>query len=376
MNRCLGLVPSFASPGSPPETTGSAVASFDRNCFVTLYPGRPIFSVFLGWIVARSCATSRRARVRVPRVPRRAFSPDSAGVASPACAPGSSPRSPCIGQAQLALVRPDVVAHEVRILRQIDRLQRQAPQTLAPVDRLVLRGRHAGAAHLAPCSRASMNDMTAGPSPADARRARSTESRSRRARRRQARRAPSRSGVARIANRESRVDPVGSECARTVCPHATDRTSRPESSIPDRSSRPRPHTPTRRDRDDRARESRSARTMRDASADRDGARARAPRRDAATTRDARRGSTRSARPSRDVVAMARARATPTRETARRTRESDAMRDAGARRGATRARATSAEDAGRGTRRRGRGRGRGRARRGRGRARRARAADDR
>ena len=39
-------------------------------------------------------------------------------------------------QAQAALVLPQVVAHEIRILRQIDGLQGQPPQPLSPVDGL------------------------------------------------------------------------------------------------------------------------------------------------------------------------------------------------------------------------------------------------
>lgn len=39
-------------------------------------------------------------------------------------------------QAQAALVRAQVVAHEVRVLGQVDGLQRQLAQPLAPVDRL------------------------------------------------------------------------------------------------------------------------------------------------------------------------------------------------------------------------------------------------
>ena len=39
-------------------------------------------------------------------------------------------------QAQAALVLPQVVAHEIRILRQIDGLQGKPPQPLPPVDGL------------------------------------------------------------------------------------------------------------------------------------------------------------------------------------------------------------------------------------------------
>lgn len=39
-------------------------------------------------------------------------------------------------EAQAALILAEVVAHEVRVLRQVDGLQRQPPQPLPPVDRL------------------------------------------------------------------------------------------------------------------------------------------------------------------------------------------------------------------------------------------------
>lgn len=43
------------------------------------------------------------------------------------------------GEAELALIASQVVAHEVGVLGQVDRLQRQPPQPLPPVDRLILR---------------------------------------------------------------------------------------------------------------------------------------------------------------------------------------------------------------------------------------------
>eukprot|EP00982_Pelagococcus_subviridis_P010490 31002-Pelagococcus_subviridis.AAC.2 len=52
-------------------------------------------------------------------------------------------------QAQLALVRSEVVPHEVRIFREVDRLEREASEAFAAVDRRVLLGRDAGAADLA-----------------------------------------------------------------------------------------------------------------------------------------------------------------------------------------------------------------------------------
>jgi len=53
-------------------------------------------------------------------------------------------------QTQFALVRAEVVFHEVRVLLKVDRLQRQLPQPLAPVAvRLRPRG-HAAAPRLAP----------------------------------------------------------------------------------------------------------------------------------------------------------------------------------------------------------------------------------
>ena len=39
-------------------------------------------------------------------------------------------------QAQAALVLAQVIAHKVRVFREVDRLQRQPPQTLSPVDGL------------------------------------------------------------------------------------------------------------------------------------------------------------------------------------------------------------------------------------------------
>ena len=52
--------------------------------------------------------------------------------------------------AQAALVRPEVVAHEVRVARQVDALQRQLPQPLPPVQRLHLVARHPAPARPAP----------------------------------------------------------------------------------------------------------------------------------------------------------------------------------------------------------------------------------
>lgn len=51
-------------------------------------------------------------------------------------------------QAQLALVASQVVPHEVGVLDEVDGLQRQSPEPLAAVDRLVLGGGGASAARL------------------------------------------------------------------------------------------------------------------------------------------------------------------------------------------------------------------------------------